>query len=109
MSEEIHLSFPDGTVRTYDCGSTALDVARSISNSLARVSLGAVLNGRQIEIQRPIEEDGTFKLVRWDDKEGKEMFWHSSAHLLAEAVQELYPDVKFGIWTCHRKWFLLRY
>ncbi|MBI1183661.1 threonine--tRNA ligase [bacterium] len=98
MSEnQIHLTFPDGTVRTYDKGTNALQIAQSISAGLARVALGAVLNGRQIELKRPINEDGEIKLVRWEDEEGKTMFWHSSAHLLAEALQEIYGDVKFGI------------
>lgn len=95
--QKIQLTFPDGAVREYDKGVTPLEIAQSISSGLARMALGAVYNGQQIEIQRPIEDDGTLKLVRWEDEEGKEMFWHSSAHLLAEALQELYTDVKFGI------------
>jgi len=95
--QKISLTFPDGAIREYDKGVTSLEIAQSISSGLARVALGAVYNGQQIEIQRPIDEDGTLKLVRWDDEEGKEMFWHSSAHLLAEALQEIYTDVKFGI------------
>ena len=98
MSEQkIHLTFPDGTVREYDKGTTALDIAQSISSGLARVALGAVHNGAQIEMKRPINTSGTIKIVRWEDDEGKTMFWHSSAHLLAEALQEIYTDVKFGI------------
>lgn len=95
--QQIKLTFPDGTVREYEKGTNALQIAESISSGLARMALGAVHNDKQIEIQRPITEDGTLKIVRWDDEEGKEMFWHSSAHLLAEALQELYQDVKFGI------------
>jgi threonyl-tRNA synthetase len=98
MSEQkIHLTFPDGTVREYDKGTTALDIAQGISSGLARVALGAVHNGVQIELKRPINTSGTLKIVRWEDDEGKTMFWHSSAHLLAEALQEIYTDVKFGI------------
>jgi threonyl-tRNA synthetase len=95
--QQIQLTFPDGTVRDYNVGITALEIAQSISPGLARVALGAVVNGAPIEIKRPIHKSGTIKLVRWDDDEGKTMFWHSSAHLLAEALQEIYGDVKFGI------------
>ncbi len=98
MSEhKIHLTFPDGTVREYEKGITALQIAEGISSGLARVALGAVHNGAQIELKRQINTSGTLKIVRWEDEEGKTMFWHSSAHLLAEALQEIYTDVKFGI------------
>lgn len=99
MSQDasIILEFPDGAKREYPKGITALDIAKGISNSLARQVLGAVVNGSQVELDRPIHEDGSFTLVKWEDDDGKEMFWHSSAHLLAEALQELYGDVKFGI------------
>ncbi|MGB0432199.1 MAG: TGS domain-containing protein, partial [Bacteroidia bacterium] len=98
MSEQqIQLTFPDGTVREYDKGTTALEIAQGISSGLARVALGAVHNDAQIELKRPINNSGTIKIVRWEDDEGKTMFWHSSAHLLAEALQEVYGNVKFGI------------
>ncbi|MCB0739063.1 MAG: threonine--tRNA ligase, partial [Bacteroidetes bacterium] len=96
-AESIKLTFPDGAEREYANGITALEIAKGISNSLARVVIGAVLNDQQIELSRPITTNGTFTLVKWDDTAGKQMFWHSSAHLMAEAMQELYPNVKFGI------------
>ncbi|MBI3141927.1 MAG: threonine--tRNA ligase [Bacteroidetes bacterium] len=93
----IELVFPDGSLRTFPQGTTGAQVAASISEGLGRTALGAVINGRQVELQRPIAESGTIKIVRWDDDEGKTMFWHSSAHLLAEALEALYGQVKFGI------------
>lgn len=96
-AESIKLTFPDGAVREYPKGITGLEIAKGISNSLARVVIGATVNDQPIELSRKIETDGMFTLVKWDDKTGKQMFWHSSAHLLAEALQELYEGVKFGI------------
>ncbi|AHM58553.1 threonyl-tRNA ligase [Flammeovirgaceae bacterium 311] len=95
--EQINITLPDGSVRQYSKGSTGLDVARSISEGLARNVLGAKVNGQVWDAQRPIEQDAEVKLLTWNDTEGKAAFWHSSAHLLAEALEALYPGVKFGI------------
>ncbi len=93
----INLTFPDGAVRQYAPGTTAMDVAKSISEGLARVVLAAKVNGETRDLARPIAEDSTITFLKWDDKEGKTTFWHSSAHLLAEALEALYPGTKFGI------------
>ena len=94
---EIQLTLPDGSKRTYPKGSTALDVAKSISEGLARNVLAAKVNGEVRDATRPIEEDAELTLLTWRDDEGKSTMWHSSAHLMAEALQEFYPDIKFGI------------
>lgn len=96
-SGKIKLTLPDGSVREYDKGVTGLDVALSISEGLARNVLAAKLNGKVIDAFRPMTEDGTFQLLTWNDNEGKATFWHSSAHLMAEALEALYPGIKFGI------------
>ncbi len=93
----INITFPDGNVRQYAEGTTALDVAKSISEGLARVVLSASVNGEVRDLTRPITSDASIKFFKWDDKEGKQTFWHSSAHLLAEALEALYPGTKFGI------------
>ena len=93
----IHITFPDGNVRTYNEGTTAMEIAKSISEGLARNVLAAKINGEVWDASRPITEDATVQLLTWNDKEGKSTFWHSSAHLMAEALQALYPGVKFGI------------
>jgi len=93
----INITLPDGTVKQYPKGSTALDVAKSISEGLARNVLSAKVNGVVIEATRPINEDATVQLLTWRDEEGKATMWHSSAHLMAEAIEALYPGVKFGI------------
>lgn len=90
------LSFPDGQIREYENGTTGLEVAKSISDGLARNALAIGLNGTTIELNKPITQDAEIKIYTWRDDEGKEAFWHSSSHLLAEALQELYPEVKFG-------------
>jgi threonyl-tRNA synthetase len=94
---EINITLPDGSIRSYPKGATAFDIAKSISEGLARVIIAAKVNGQVIEINRPIDTDATLSLLKFDDKEGKSTFWHSSAHLLAEALEALYPGVKFGI------------
>ena len=94
---EINITLPDGSVRQYPRGTSAMQVAQSISEGLARVIIAAKVNGQVVETTRPITEDATLTLLKWDDKEGKNTFWHSSAHLLAEALESLYPGVKFGI------------
>jgi threonyl-tRNA synthetase len=93
----IKISFPDGAVREYENGTSALDIAKSISEGLARKILAASVNGQVWDLSRPIYEDATIKLLSWDDAEGKNTFWHSSAHLMAEAVETMFPGVKFWV------------
>ena len=93
----IKITFPDNSVREYAEGTTALQIAESISSRLAQDVLAASVNGEVWDLTRPINEDASVKLFKWDDEEGKHAFWHSSAHLMAEALQELYPGIKFGI------------
>ncbi len=93
----INISLPDGSVRQVEPGTTALDIATSISEGLARNVLAAEVNGEVRDPQRPIEGDATLKLLTWNDDEGKRTMWHSSAHLLAEALEALYPGVKFWV------------
>ncbi|MCM1448844.1 MAG: threonine--tRNA ligase [Clostridiales bacterium] len=93
----IKITFPDNSVKEYESGVTPLAVAESLSPRLAREVLVAEVNGEPWDLTRPIVEDASLKLFKWEDPEGKHAFWHSSAHLLAEALQELYPGVKFGI------------
>jgi len=93
----INITFPDGNVRQYAPGTTAMDVAKSISEGLARNVLAANVNGEVRDLARPITEDATITFHKWEDKEGKQTFWHSSAHLLAEAIEVLHPGTKFGI------------
>jgi threonyl-tRNA synthetase len=93
----IKITFPDGRVGEYDSGVTAMDVARSISEGLARKVLAAGINGSVQDASRPITADAQLKLFTWDDPEGKNTFWHSSAHLMAEAVESLFPGVKFWV------------
>lgn len=98
MSEQnITITLPDGSKREYKKGTTGLEVAESISSGLARVALSITVNGDIIDLDRPINEDATIAINTWDSEDGKYTFWHSSAHILAEAVQELYPEAKFGI------------
>lgn len=93
----IKITLPDGSVREYEKGTSAAQVALSISEGLARNVLAAEVNGEIWDSSRPIEEDATVKLLTWNDTNGKSTFWHSSAHLLAEALEDLYPGIKFGI------------
>jgi len=93
----VNITFPDGAVRQYNAGSTALDIAKSISEGLARKVLAAKVNGQVWDATRPINSDATLKLLTWNDDEGKSTFWHSSAHLMAEAVESLFPGVKFWV------------
>lgn len=94
---DLRISFPDGTVREFPKGVTGADIARSISEGLARNALAIEVNGEVVELSRPINTDSTIKILTWSDQKGKGTFWHSSAHLLAEALEALYPGVKFGI------------
>ena len=93
----MNITFPDNSVREYPEGTTPLEIARSISPRLASDVLAAKVNGEDWDLSRPVTGDATVQLFKWDTPEGKHAFWHSSAHLLAEALQELYPGVKFGI------------
>ena len=93
----IKITLPDGSVREYEQGVTGHDIAMSISEGLARNVLSVKVNGEVWDSNRPINNDATVQLLTWNDDEGKSTFWHSSAHLLAEALEELYPGVKFGI------------
>ena len=92
----VKITFPDGSVREYEQGVTGLQIAESISPALARDVVSCGINGETTELNRPINEDATIALYKFDDEEGKHTFWHTSAHLLAEALQELYPGIQFG-------------
>lgn len=93
----IKITFPDNTVKEFEAGVTGFDIANSISNRLAKEVLSITVNDKIWDLTRAINEDASIKLHTWDDEEGKHAFWHSSAHLLAEALEALYPGVKFGI------------
>lgn len=92
----IKITFPDGSVREYEQGVTGFQIAESISPALARNVVSCGVNGETVELNRPISEDATIALYKFEDEEGKHTFWHTSAHLLAEALQELYPGIQFG-------------
>ncbi|HQZ42068.1 MAG TPA: TGS domain-containing protein, partial [Flavobacteriales bacterium] len=94
---KINVTLPDGTVREYEQGVTALDVAKSISEGLARNVLSAKVNGEVRDADRPLPGDCSLALLTWNDDDGKATMWHSSAHLMAEALEALYPGTKFGI------------
>ncbi|MEG2067989.1 MAG: threonine--tRNA ligase, partial [Tannerellaceae bacterium] len=93
----IKITFPDNSVREYAAGTTAMQIAESISPRLAQDVLAVSVNGEIWDLMRPISQDAAVKLFKWEDEEGKHAFWHSSAHLMAEALQELYPGIQFGI------------
>lgn len=93
----INITLPDGSVRQYELGVSALDIAKSISEGLARKVLAAQINGEVWDATRPISADASLRLLTWEDKEGKSTFWHSSAHLMAEAVEATFPGVKFWV------------
>ena len=92
----VKITFPDGSVREYEQGITGLQIAESISPALARNVVSCGVNGETVELNRPINEDATIALYKFEDEEGKHTFWHTSAHLLAEALKELYPGIQFG-------------
>ena len=92
----VKITFPDGSVREYEQGVTGLQIAESISPALARNVVSCGVNGETVELDRPINEDASVELYKFEDEQGKHTFWHTSAHLLAEALQELYPDIQFG-------------
>ena len=93
----IKITFPDSSVKEYESGITSLEIAKKISNSLAKKILVASFNGEHVDLSLKLNCDGSIKFFTWEDSEGKSTFWHSSAHLMAEAVQGLYPGIKFGI------------
>ncbi len=94
---EVKITLPDGSARTYPAGVTGMDIAKSISEGLARNALSIEVDGEIRDLARPIEQDASIRIFTWNDKGGKYAFWHSSAHLMAEALETLYPGVKFGI------------
>jgi len=96
-TDNIDLTFPDGSIRSFPAGTTGYDVAHSISPGLARNALSITLNNDVLDLSRPIHSGGSIKINTWDTEDGKATFWHSSAHILAEAIQELYPNAKFAI------------
>ena len=93
----MNITFPDGAVRQYEDGSSSLDIAKKISEGLARKILAAEVNGEVWDLSRPVNKDSTIKFLTWDDEIGKSTFWHSSAHLMAEAVEDTFPGVKFWV------------
>src|SRR6478609_2805299 len=101
----IKITFPDGAVREYAPGTSALDIAKSISEGLARKIIAANVNGQVWDATRPITSDASLQLLTWDDTDGKSTFWHSSAHLMAEAVESLFPGVKFWVGPAVEKGF----
>ncbi len=101
----INVSFPDGAVRQYEAGLSAMDIAMSISQGLARKVLAAKVNGEVWDLSRPVNKDVSLQLLTWDDVEGKSTFWHSSAHLMAEALEAVFPGVKLGIGPAIEKGF----
>ena len=92
----INITLPDGSVRQYEAGVTSMQIAESISAGLARNVLSAKVNGEVWDADRPIANDSLVQLLTWRDKDGKMTFWHSTAHLMAEAIEAVYPGVKFG-------------
>ncbi|MCD7721908.1 MAG: threonine--tRNA ligase [Prevotellaceae bacterium] len=93
----VKITFPDGSQREYEAGVTGQEIAQSISQRLAQDVLACTVDGETTELNRPIEKDARVVLLKWDDEQGKHAFWHTSAHLMAEALQELYPGIQFGI------------
>ena len=93
----VKITFPDGNIREYNKGVTGYEIAKSISDRLAKEVLSVTVNDNIWDLTRPIDTDATVKLHKWDDEEAKHAFWHSSAHLMAEAIESLYPGVKLGI------------
>ncbi len=92
----IQITFPDGNARQFEPGVTSFEIARSISEGLSQKVLAAKVNGEVWDLSRPISKNATLQLLTWDDKDGKSTFWHSTAHLMAEALESLYPNIKFG-------------
>ena len=105
----IHITLPDGQIKQYAKGTSGMDIAKSISEGLARKVLVAEVNGEVWDLSRPIDNDATFKLLTWDDATGKNTFWHSSAHLMAEAVEAIFPGVKFWVGPALEQGFYPRF
>jgi threonyl-tRNA synthetase len=105
MTLMINITFPDGNVRQYEPGSSALDIARSISEGLARNVVSATVNGQLTDRDLPLSKNATLALHTWNDQAGKETFWHSTAHLMAEALEAMYPGIKFGYGPSSEKGF----
>ena len=97
MNKMIQITLPDGSVREVEKGTSAMDIALSISEGLARNVLAAKVNSEVIDANRPINENSTLQLLTWNDKDGKSTMWHSSAHLMAEALEFYYPGIKLAI------------
>ena len=93
----INITLPDGSIKQFEQPVTGLEIAKSISPRLASEVLSISVNNEVWDLTRPIDADASIKLHKWDDKEGKHAFWHSSAHLMAEAIEAIYPGTKFGI------------
>ena len=93
----VKITFPDGSVREYPQGVTPFQIAESISQRLAQEVLSATVNGKVVDLAMPVNQDASVKLNKWEDPEGKATFWHTSSHLLAEALESLFPGIKFGI------------
>src|SRR5690606_20309775 len=101
----INITLPDGSIRQYESGITPMGIAMSISEGLARNVISALVNGEQVETTTPIATDVTVQLLTWNDDLGKKAFWHSSAHLLAQAILEFYPNAKLTIGPAIEKGF----
>jgi len=97
MQQQIAITFPNGEVKHYDAGITGLEIAESISPGLAREALAVEFNGEVLDILRPINRDGNARILTWKDEKGQEVYWHSSSHLMAHAVQDIFPEAKFGV------------
>ena len=93
----VRISFPDGSTREYEAAVTGMAIAESISQRLAKEALSVTVDGVVWDLTRPIEQDATVKINTWEDEEGRHAYWHSSAHLMAEAIEDLFPGVRLGI------------
>ncbi|MBT7996813.1 MAG: TGS domain-containing protein, partial [Bacteroidetes bacterium] len=93
----MNITFPDGSIKEFDQGVSGYDIAMSISPRLAKEALGVKVNNDIWDLTRPIQEDSKISILKWDDPAGKMVFWHSSAHLMAEAIESVFPGTKFGI------------
>ena len=93
----IKVKLPDGSINEHEAGVSVLDITKNISEGLARASVGAVVNGEIMGMMDTVNEDADFKVVKFEDEEGKEIFWHTSSHVMAYAIQNLFPDAKFAI------------
>jgi threonyl-tRNA synthetase len=93
----IKIKLPDNSLKEFDSSVTPLQVAQSISRSLAQKALAALVDGKVVDLERPISKDSEVRILTWDDQQGRDVFWHSSAHLMASAVVELFPDTKLAI------------